>query len=64
MGIERERELLGILVTLKSQGRDELELVHCMASQVLVYGFINMHGTLILLVLNSHWLHVWVELQL
>ena len=30
----------------KSQGRSEVELGDCMASQVLVFGFVNMHETL------------------
>ena len=34
----------------KSQGRSEVELGDCMASQVLVFGFINMHETLALCV--------------
>ena len=34
----------------KSQGRSEVELGDCMANQVLVVGFVNMHETLALCV--------------
>ena len=47
----REGEsFLEVLVVLKSQRRIEMELGDCMADQVLVFGFINMHETLALCV--------------
>ena len=52
------KSFLDALVALKSQRRNEVELAHCMAGQVLVFGFVNMHGTLALCVLNFHWFHV------
>ena len=50
VGNREVKSFLDVLVAWESQRRDEVELVHCMASQVLVFGFVNMHETLALCV--------------
>ena len=50
MGNRGVKSFLDVLVAWESQRRDEVELVHCMTSQVLVFGFVNMHETLALCV--------------
>ena len=55
---ESKESFLEALVVLKSQRRIEMELGDCMAGQVLVFGFVHMHETLVLHVLNFNLLHV------
>ena len=64
VGNREVKSFLDVLVAWESQRRDEVELGDCMAGQVLVFGFVNMHDALALHVLNFHWLHVWVEFPL
>ena len=41
---------MDVLDILRKSKKNEVEFVYCMVSQVLVFGFVNMHGTLALCV--------------